>query len=70
MGDSNWSLSKQDTSVLKGIAIVAMLFHHLYCSIPAWIEPYHGVLGWIGELGKVCVAIFVVVTVCLSNLTR
>lgn len=58
MGDSNWSLSNQDTSVLKGIAIVAMLFHHLYCSIPDWIEPYDGVLAWLGSLGKVCVAIF------------
>lgn len=58
MEGGNWSLSKQDTSVLKGIAIVAMLFHHLYCSIPAWIEPYLGVLGWMGDLGKVCVAMF------------
>lgn len=57
-GKNNWSLSKQDTLVLKGIAIIAMLFHHLYCSVPEWIEPYDGVLGWMGELGKVCVAIF------------
>ena len=55
---NRWSLSKQDTLVLKGLAIIAMLFHHLYCSIPAWIEPYDGALAWLGDLGKVCVAIF------------
>lgn len=55
---SNWSLSRQDTLVLKGLAIIAMLFHHLYCSIPAWIEPYDSVLAWMGDLGKVCVAMF------------
>ena len=58
MGDGNWSLSKQDTLVLKGLAIIAMLLHHLYCSIPDWIQPYNGVLAWLGSLGKVCVAIF------------
>ena len=57
-GLNNWSLSKQDTSVLKGLAIIAMLFHHLFCSIPSWVEPYYGALGRIGELGKVCVALF------------
>ena len=43
---------------MKGIAICAMLFHHLYYSIPDWIKPYDGVLYWLGELGKVCVALF------------
>ena len=43
---------------MKGIAIIAMLFHHLYCSIPDWVEPYRGCLFWLGDLGKVCVAIF------------
>lgn len=43
---------------MKGIAICAMLFHHLYYSIPNWIKPYDGVLCWLGELGKVCVALF------------
>lgn len=55
---NSWSLSKLDTLVLKGLAIIAMLFHHLYWDIPDWIEPYDGVLGWMGKLGKVCVAIF------------
>ena len=52
------SLSKQDTSIMKGIAICAMLFHHLYCSIPNWISPYGGVLFGLGDLGKVCVSLF------------
>lgn len=52
------SLSRQDTSVMKGIAILAMLFHHMYGSIPIDIVPYSGALQWIGWLGKVCVALF------------
>ena len=43
---------------MKGIAIIAMLFHHLYGSIPDWVEPYDGFLLWLGRLGKVCVAVF------------
>lgn len=53
-----FTLSKQDTSIMKGIAICAMLFHHLYCSIPNWIRPYDGVLLWLGDCGKVCVSLF------------
>jgi len=53
-----FSLSKQDTGVLKGIAICAMLCHHLYgCPIEG-VESYTGVFAWLGSLGKVCVAIF------------
>lgn len=55
------SLTKQDTAVMKGIAICAMLCHHLYTcpeNIGDGIEPYTGVLAWLGVLGKVCVALF------------
>ena len=56
------SLSKQDTCAIKGIAICAMLIHHLYC-YPGFpmrhdIVPYTGLLKWLGELGKVCVSLF------------
>lgn len=51
-------ISKQSSLVLKGIAICAMLCHHLYCSIPGWAEPYRGLLLHFGKLGKVCVAMF------------
>lgn len=51
-------LSKQDTTIIKGMAICAMMLHHLYYSIPEWAEPYEGVLLWLGELGKVCVSMF------------
>ena len=51
-------LSKQDTNVIKGIAIVAMLCHHVYTCLPNWIEPYPEFLTQIGILGKVCVAMF------------
>lgn len=46
---------------MKGIAILAMLCHHLYTCpeyIGGGIEPYTGILAWIGVLGKVCVAMF------------
>lgn len=55
------SLTRQDTLVMKGIAICAMLCHHLYTCpeyIGEGIEPYTGLLAWIGTLGKVCVAMF------------
>lgn len=53
-----FALTRQDTSVMKGIAICAMLCHHLYGFPPDGVEPYSGVLAWIGVLGKVCVALF------------
>lgn len=58
---NNFSLTRQDTSVMKGIAICAMLCHHLYTCpeyIGCGIVPYHGILAWVGVLGKVCVALF------------
>lgn len=51
-------LTKQDTAVLKGIAIIAMLMHRLWDCPPKGIEPYTGVLGFFGSVGKVCVAMF------------
>lgn len=51
-------LTRQDTSVMKGIAICAMLCHHLYGFPPEGVDPYTGVLAWIGTLGKICVALF------------
>lgn len=53
-----FKLTRQDTAVMKGIAICAMLFHHLYGCPPEGVEPYTGVLAWLGVLGKVCVALF------------
>lgn len=54
----NYSLSKTDTGALKGIAILAMLFHHIYTCPPAGVEPYTGILLFLGTLGKVCVSMF------------
>lgn len=53
-----FALTRQDTSVMKGIAICAMLCHHLYGFPPEGVEPYTGVLAWLGVLGKICVALF------------
>ena len=57
-----FALSKQDTSVMKGIAIIAMLCHHVYTCQPEWVEAYPFVLTIIGVLGKVCVAMFLFCT--------
>ena len=43
---------------MKGIAILAMLCHHLYGCPPDGVDPYTGVLLWLGILGKVCVVMF------------
>lgn len=53
-----FALTRKDTAVLKGIAICAMLCHHLYAFPPATVEGYSGITLWIGMLGKVCVALF------------
>lgn len=53
-----FTLSKQDTNVMKGIAIIAMLCHHVYTCLPSWIEPYPMFLTTLGVLGKICVAMF------------
>lgn len=52
------SLIKQDTAVLKGIAVIAMLMHHLWGCPPEGVTSYTSLLGFLGGLGKVCVAIF------------
>lgn len=52
-----FALSKQDTSVLKGIAIIAMLCHHVY-NWHLHEIPYSHFLIALGVLGKICVAIF------------
>lgn len=54
MGNKSVALSLHDTSVLKGIAICAMLWHHLFFKHP----EYGYVVYHIAQLGKVCVAIF------------
>lgn len=54
----NWSLSLDDTNVLKGIAIIAMLLHHVYGCPREGFGPIDPVLAFLGALGKVCVAIF------------
>ena len=43
---------------MKGIAILAMLFHHIYGCPPDGVQSYSGILAWVGVLGKVCVAMF------------
>lgn len=53
-----FSLSLHDTSVLKGIAICAMLCHHLF-----YQSPGSGYVVWhLAMLGKVCVSIFLLLS--------
>ena len=52
------SLTQRDTNILKGIAIIAMLFHHIYACPPEGCGPFGPVLTFLGVLGKCCVAIF------------
>ncbi len=49
----NFSLSSNDSLILKGIAICAMLRHHLFTT-----AEYGNFVLFLGGLGKVCVAIF------------
>lgn len=53
-----FSLSLNDTLVMKGIAIVAMLCHHTFTCRYEFEESYPEFLIILGILGKVCVSIF------------
>lgn len=53
-----FTLLKHDTAVMKGVAIIAMLCHHVYTCQPEWVATYPYWLTMLGVLGKVCVAIF------------
>lgn len=54
----NFGLSKKDTSILKGIAILGMLFWHLYfCENPLG-TTFHPWLKFFSEIGDSCVSIF------------
>jgi len=54
----DFSLSQKDSAAIKGIAICAMLFHHLF-----YLHPEYGVLTHqLGLMGKVCVALFLFVS--------
>jgi len=49
-----YNISKDNTLAIKGIAIIAMLLHHLF-----YTHPEYGLLvQQIGLIGKVCVAMF------------
>lgn len=52
------NISLSDTSVMKGIAIIAMLCHHTFTCRPSFEAEYPAFLTTIGILGKVCVAMF------------
>lgn len=54
MNQHSFCLTLHDTAILKGLAICAMLVHHLFYELPAY-----GYVVWhCALLGKVCVAIF------------
>lgn len=54
MSHHSFLLTLHDTAILKGIAICAMLVHHLF-----YENPEYGAVVWhCALLGKVCVAIF------------
>lgn len=61
--------SIQQTNLCKGIAICIMLFHHLFFSQDSWPLYYYKLrigekplIGFIATQGKVCVAIFVLLS--------
>ena len=54
-----FSLSKDDTLILKGIAICAMLCHHLFTCVPQSVDVSFGMISLqLGNVGKMCVALF------------
>ena len=56
-------LSKSDSQVLKGIAICAMLCHHLFLNPQDHFPTAnHANMALIGDIGKICVSLFVFVS--------
>ena len=56
------SLTLQDTEILKGIAVLLLLFHHLFFEGVGFDDLYVGQIPLVqtfGEQSKLCVAIFV-----------
>lgn len=58
------TLSIEDTNVLKGVAILLMLWHHLFLDQNGLYDDFilcgqYGVFHLLGQWSKVCVAIFV-----------
>ena len=53
-----FNISLSDTTVMKGIAIIAMLCHHTFTCRPEFEAPYPEYLTLLGILGKVCVSMF------------
>ena len=59
-----FELSRRDTTILKGLAVLLMLFHHLFYDVsaaPLFDEPVagHHWVALFSQQCKVCVAIFV-----------
>lgn len=60
------AFSKDDTCIVKGAAIILMLFHHTFYSTDSY-EGYNIVFGifqergilWLAALSRICVAVFV-----------
>lgn len=56
-------LSIQDTNVLKGLALLLLLWHHLFYKTNGLFEDFtlfgYGIANQLGIFSKVCVAIFV-----------
>lgn len=53
-----FNISISDTSVMKGIAIIAMLCHHTFTCRPEFEASYPEFLTALRILGKVCVSMF------------
>lgn len=58
----DFSLTKTDTAVLKGIAICGMLCWHLFHSPNPFDIEYSGLVKWLSIIGDVCVSIFLFVS--------
>lgn len=61
--------TKKQTNMCKGVAICIMLFHHLFFSQESWPLYYYKIqmgstplIGFIAKQGKICVAIFVLLS--------
>lgn len=59
------TFTKEDTNIVKGIAILAMVFHHIYpnnTGLPIYTLDNPGFLQLVASCGKICVALLTILS--------
>ena len=62
---NNYVFSKKDTNIVKGVAILAMVLHHVYATnpgIPIYMADSVNIMWILASSGKVCVSLLTILS--------